>query len=230
MTNLDSVWANTQAEGNAEKNPPPAGTVGILRISGQRAGTSKKGEQYFAIDCVDDTLGYSFAIYKQFTNNGQPAEGKIKAAKITLRQLGIEVASPAQLQSVLPTIVGRFYAYEAVASKDLNPTTGYPYVNTNITGVASAPNLPAQPVAAPAPVAPAPQVQAPTQVATPQGVAQFPSALPPQPGAPAAQYTQPQAPAAVMQQQVQAAQAAAQNEVTWDYGPQGVAPSPVQQG
>jgi hypothetical protein len=212
MTTLDQIWANTSAEGNTEDKPAPAGTVGVFRISGYRAGKSKKGELYFAIDVVDDAQGYNWGIYKQFTKNGQPHEGSIKSAKITLRQLGIEVQSPSQLDAVLGPIVGRFYAYEQVASDRLNTVTGQPYVNTNITGVASAPTLNVAPVQAQA--APAPAVAAPTQVQTPQGVAQFPAAVAtpdpwpqPQQQVAVAGQTLDQAltAAGLMQQQVQAA-------------------------
>jgi hypothetical protein len=178
MSNLESVWAATQADtdGYGEDVIPPAGTVGIARIAGSRTGQSKRGESYFAVDLKDDQGGYSWAIYKQFTKNGQPHEGSIKSAKITLRQLGLDVRSPSQLPQLLKQVEGRHYTYEQAASDRINQVTGMPYVNTNITGPASAPT----PNVAPA--APAPQVQAPaaTVVQTPQGAAQFPSALPQQ--------------------------------------------------
>jgi hypothetical protein len=199
--------------------------MGIVRIAGYRTGRSKKGELYFAVDLKDDQNGYSWGIYKPFTKNGQPHEGSIKSAKITLRQLGLEAASPQHLEPLLKGIVGRYYSVEQAASDRLNTVTGQPYVNTNITGVASPPAQPVQ--QAPVAYQPPAQVQAPTQVQTPQGVASFPSAVP---GQTLDQALTGQPPAAVMQQQVQAAAAQQDNSIPWENGPQGVAPSVVQQG
>lgn len=174
MSNLDQVWSSTQADGEyAENNPAPAGVSGVIRIAGKRVGKSKKGELYFALDVVDDAQGYNWGIYKQFTKNGQPHEGSIKSAKITLRQLGLDVQSPQQLDAVLGPVVGRHFTYEQVAS-DRQNAAGEPFVNTDITGAASPPaNAPTAPPASTA-------VQAPTQVQTPAGMASFPSAVPAQ--------------------------------------------------
>lgn len=163
MSNLDTTWANTQADGEfAEENRPPAGYIGVPRVAGTRAGTSKNsGEQYFAVDLVDDQQGYNWAIFKQFTKNGQPHEGRIKSAKITLRQFGLDVPSPAVLPALLKSLEGRYFAVEAVASDQINTVTGQPYVNTNVTGAASPPA-----VAAPVQTAPPAYAQTPAQVQT----------------------------------------------------------------
>jgi hypothetical protein len=180
MSNLENVWAATSTEGGFDEDKPaPAGYMGIVRIADVRTGVSKKGESYFLVELKDDSHGYSWPIYKQFTKNGQPHEGSIKSAKITLRQLGLDGASPANLEQALKSIVGRYFSVEQVASDRLNTVTGMPYVNTNITGAASAPSgvmgdrilAAAQAQAAPV------QFAQPTQVQTPQGVAAFPSAV-----------------------------------------------------
>lgn len=185
MSNLDQVWSSTQADGEfAENNPAPAGVSGVIRISGYRTGKSKKGELYYAVDVVDDAQGYNWGVYKQFTKNGQPHEGSIKSAKITLRQLGLDVQSPAQLDAALAPLVGRYFTYERVASDRAN-AAGEPFVNTDITGAASPPAQAAPPAST--------AVQAPTQVQTPNGTATFPAAVPAQ------------APAAVVPAQIPAA-------------------------
>jgi hypothetical protein len=179
---LEATWAATSADSQSEDNvTPPVGTY-IVRIADVRSGTSKKGEQYYAVDLRDDANGHKWMIYKAFTKNGQPHEGSIKSAKITLRQLGLEVQSPSHLEQVLKTIVGRYYAVDVVASDKVNQLTGAPYLNTDVTGVASPPAN----VAQPAPnVAPNVTVQQPVPVqqdalamTTQPGVSTFPPAVP----------------------------------------------------
>jgi hypothetical protein len=146
VTTLDAAWAATTADSENEDNvTPPVGTY-IVRIADARSGTSRKGEQYYALDLKDDANGHKWMIYKAFTKNGQPHEGSIKSAKITLRQLGLEVASPAHLEAVLKQAVGRYYAVDVKASDKINQLTGAPYLNTDVVGVASPPAQPAAPI------------------------------------------------------------------------------------
>jgi hypothetical protein len=160
VTTLDAAWAATTADSENEDNvTPPVGTY-IVRIADARSGTSKKGEQYYALDLKDDANGHKWMIYKAFTKNGQPHEGSIKSAKITLRQLGLEVASPAHLEAVLKQVVGRYYAVDVKASDKINQLTGAPYLNTDVTGVASPPAQ-ANPVPALAQAAAPQYIQAP---------------------------------------------------------------------
>jgi hypothetical protein len=184
VTTLDAAWAATTADSENEDNvTPPVGTY-IVRIADARSGTSKKGEQYYALDLKDDANGHKWMIYKAFTKNGQPHEGSIKSAKITLRQLGLEVASPAHLEAILKQVVGRYYAVDVKASDKINQLTGAPYLNTDVTGVASPPANVAQPVQNVAPQVPQAQVQPPQPPVQQDGMAmtaqpgyQFPAAV-----------------------------------------------------
>jgi len=182
---LEATWAATSADSENEDNvTPPVGTY-IVRIADARSGTSKKGEQYYALDLKDDANGHKWMIYKAFTKNGQPHEGSIKSAKITLRQLGLEVASPAHLEAVLKQVVGRYYAVDVKASDKINQLTGAPYLNTDVTGVVSPPGQnsaplaqhPTAPVAATAYQAGVQQQDALVMTAAPVGHT-FPPAVP----------------------------------------------------
>jgi hypothetical protein len=164
---LNDVWTNTTADSGFEDSVTPPPGVYIARVPRTNAGKSKKGELYFAVDLKNDD--HSWVIYKQLTNGGQPVDGKIKSAKITLRQLGLEVPSPDQLPAALKTIEGGYYSVEVKASDKINPVTGEPYYNTEVLGKASAPSQPAAPAGAsvfPSAVpGQPPTVVAPTQAA-----------------------------------------------------------------
>jgi hypothetical protein len=206
VTTLDAAWAATTADSQNEDNVTPPIGVYVVRIADARSGTSKKGEQYFAVDLRDDGNGHKWMIYKAFTKNGQPHEGSIKSAKITLRQLGLEVASPTHLAAVLPQIVGRYYSVEVKASDKINQLTGAPYLNTDVVGVASAPAAnvaqPAQNMAVN--VAPSAPVQQDALAMTVQPGYTFPPAVPGT--APTVVATQaPLNPVAAQQQAVQQA-------------------------
>jgi hypothetical protein len=204
VTTLDAAWAATSADSENEDNvTPPVGTY-IVRIADARSGTSKKGEQYYALDLKDDANGHKWMIYKAFTKNGQPHEGSIKSAKITLRQLGLEVASPAHLEAILKQVVGRYYAVDVKASDKINQLTGAPYLNTDVTGVASPPGQNSAPLVQhpTAPVA-ATAYQAGVQQVVPAAPVghTFPPAVP---GTP---------PTVIAQNPVQAQQAAVQQAI-----------------
>jgi hypothetical protein len=206
VTTLDAAWAATTADSQNEDNvTPPVGTY-IVRIADVRSGTSKKGEQYYALDLKDDANGHKWMIYKAFTKNGQPHEGSIKSAKITLRQLGLEVQSPAHLEAVLKQIIGRYYAVDVKASSQINQLTGAPYLNTDVVGVASPPAqnvVTGGPTQVPVPDHSLVQAQAQATQQQQPGVRTFPPAVP---GTPPTVV----APAAAMQAQVQQAQAGLQ--------------------
>lgn len=141
MSNIDQGWAATTAESGFEDDVvPPAGWLGIIQVVGTRAGLSKKGETYFAVDLKDASGEYHWALYKQITTNGVYQDGKGKSAKITLRQLGVDenIAWPL-VDAALKAKLGQWFAVEQKASTTLNKTTGFPFVNTEIVGVASAP-------------------------------------------------------------------------------------------
>ena len=138
---IDQAWATTTADSTFEDDViPPAGWMGIVQVASTRAGVSKKGETYLAVDIKDESGQYHWAIYKQLTTNGVAQDGKVKSAKITLRQLGIDqnIAWPL-VDAALKAKVGSWYAVEQKASTTINNTTGVPFVNTEIVGVASAP-------------------------------------------------------------------------------------------
>jgi hypothetical protein len=141
VSNVDTVWAATSADSEFEETvQPPAGWMGLASVVGARAGVSKKGETYLAVDLKSQDGQYNWPIYKQLTTNGVVQEGRVKSAKITLRQLGVDPNAPfAQVESLLKAKVGHWYSVEQKASDRINNTTGLPYVNTEILGVSSAP-------------------------------------------------------------------------------------------
>lgn len=195
MSTLDAVWSATTADQDGGENVTPPVGLYIIRIAGTRAGVSKAGEGYFAIDLKDDANGHTWLLYKSFTKDGQPHEGRIKSAKITLRQLGLDVASPTQLEQALKSIEARYFSVEVKASDKVNPTTGAFYTNTDIVGPASAPTVPVtQPLVGSQVGAGVlgPVVQAPVGASFPAAVAGTPPTV--------------VAPAAAMQAQVIAAQ------------------------
>jgi hypothetical protein len=183
---LEQTWSTTSADSEyGETVQPPAGWLGIVQIASARAGVSKKGETYLAVDLKDESGQFSWPIYKQLTTNGVAQEGKVKSAKITLRQLGIDQNVPfSAVESLLKAKVGHWFAAEQKASNQINQLTGAPYVNTDITGVASPPVNVAQPVQNVAPQVPQAQVQPPQpsvqqdgMTMTTRPVYQFPPAV-----------------------------------------------------
>lgn len=165
---IEQGWAAVQADSGYEDDvKPPAGWMGIVQLTGVRAGVSKKGESYFAVDLTN--AEYNWPIYKAITTNGVIQAGKVTSAKITLRQLGVDENTPwPSVEAALKSKVGQWFTVEQKVSDRINPVDGTPYVNTEVVGVASAPAQ-AAPQAAPAqPVA----VSAPNP-----GVATFPPAV-----------------------------------------------------
>lgn len=149
MSTMDQIWENTDTGGNtefAEEVTPDPGTYEVT-VSEGKYFTSQKGEQVLVVTYRKDD-GKSWSDVRVLTRNGEPQEGRIKAAKVMLSQLGIGNATPSSLPSALGTVIGKRYAVEVVAQDNINQVTGKPYIKTNVTGVVQG-KAPA-PAAAPA--------------------------------------------------------------------------------
>lgn len=177
MSTFDNVWATTNPEAMGDNNPPPPPGMYNAVIAETKWFVSKEGQGELTMVVgyrKDD--GYTWSDVRTLTQNGQPKEGSIKAAKILLRQLGIPEDTPAgSMKTVLGNLVGRAFIVEVVPGKQLKQD-GTPYLNTNVSGAGTPPQA-----AAPA------QPQAPAAQPVAQG---FPVA-PPIDGAPSALPTQP---------------------------------------
>lgn len=205
MSTFDNVWASTNPEAMGDNNPPPPPGMYNAVISEGKWFSSNAGELTMVVGYRKDD-GYTWSDVRTLTQNGQPKEGAIKAAKILLRQLGIpEQTPPGAMPTALKNLVGRAFIVETVASKQVKQD-GSPYINTNVSGPGTPPQAaaPVSPAQAPepqfqmAPAAPTPQPNpqfAQPQVQQPAPQAQgFPVAPPidgsvlPQQPAPGAQF------------------------------------------
>jgi hypothetical protein len=212
---FDQIWGATQAGEVSEDNPPPVGWVGILVVTDGKMAVSKKNETYMAVDFRDEQGGYSWSKIIMLTKNSVPQEGSIKAAKIFLRQLGIDQnLAGAQVHLALQQAIGTYYAAEMQASDRVNANTGQFFVNTVINSKSAPPAgtaqaAPAQPVSTDlpwdqpaqqaAPVSDVPTTMPPApQQAPPAAAPAF--APPPQQPAPTPGQTEVFAPAAAPQQ------------------------------
>lgn len=160
------------AGGNEEKNIPPLGRLGELRIVSTKLGTKDDGDQYAVIEYRDGD--YFWSDFKWIKKNGAISEGGVKSLKILLSQLGVPNVTGATLKPVLDSLEGKTFSYEQVAAKQINPATNQPYVNTHFLGETNGTaSVPAQPVAQAAPpVAQPPAAQPLAQGATFPGAPQ----------------------------------------------------------
>jgi len=191
MTTFDNVWASTNPEAMGDNNPPPPPGMYNAVISEAKWFSSNAGELTMVVGYRKDD-GYTWSDVRTLTQNGQPKEGAIKAAKILLRQLGVPEQTPAgAMPTALKNLVGRAFIVEVVASKQTKQD-GTPYLNTNVSGPGTPPQV-AAPVQQVDPMAnqqfaqpgaaPAPQPQQGFPVAPPLDGG--PTVLPQQPAAPA---------------------------------------------
>ena len=173
MSTFDNVWANTNPEAMGDNNPPPPPGMYNAVISEAKWFSSQAGELMMVVGYRKDD-GYTWSDVRTLTQNGQPKEGAIKAAKILLRQLGVPEQTPAgAIPAALKNLVGRAFIVDVVASKQTKQD-GTPYLNTNVSGPGTPPQAvapvpqQADPMSQPQPgAAPVPQPQQGFPVAPP---------------------------------------------------------------
>ena len=135
---IDAVTTPT-GEGGGDDFKPAPGQYRTV-ISGTAFDTSKKGELYLRVEFKLDS-GDSWSDVRVLTKDGVPQEGRIKAAKVMLRTLGLNGDLPAaSWKQQLGSITGRAFFVDVIQNGD--------FLNTNVIG-------PDQVAPAPAAAAPA---------------------------------------------------------------------------
>lgn len=134
---FDEIWGSIQPGESAESVQPPPGTYEV-KIAEGKFFTSKKGE-LTAVVSYSGPAG-EWADVRVLTANGVAQEGRIKAFKVLLSQLGVDAnATPAALPALMQNLVGKWFAVEVVATDTLNNVTGEPYLNTQVIAEVPAP-------------------------------------------------------------------------------------------
>ena len=151
MGSLEQVWATVETGGGGEfteEVTPQPGTYDVT-ISEGKFFTSQKGEHVIVVTFRLDS-GQQWSDVRVLTQNGEPQEGRIKAAKVMLSQLGIADGAPSNLDARLGALVGSRFKVDVTASDRINQVTGQPYVGTQVVGAGAPAAAPAEdrPVAA----------------------------------------------------------------------------------
>jgi hypothetical protein len=132
MTFDTNLWNQTKAEGFSENETPPPGVYLVTVTEAKFAQTGENKDKPTIIVEYRTADGKQWADVKTLTS-----EGRIKSAKILLRDLGLDpdaLTSQEAIHAGLKSIEGTYYDVTVKASNSLNPTTGQPYLNTYVNG------------------------------------------------------------------------------------------------
>ena len=135
MTFDTNLWNQTKAEGFSENETPPPGVYLVTVTEAKFALTGESKDRPTIIVEYRTADGKQWADVKTLTS-----EGRIKSAKILLRDLGLDpeaLTSQEAIHAGLKSIEGTYYDVTVKASASVKPD-GTPYLNTYVNGKHSA--------------------------------------------------------------------------------------------
>lgn len=158
---LAGLWDSTTVDSPDGGVDPPVGSYQAEVAVAKRGVAKSSSRPYLVVEFKTDA--YQWTEFKWLDTQGQ-----VKSAKILLSQLGLDGIGFDQLDAALAGIVGDRYQVAVIAGP-MNPTTGVPYLNTEVGQKLAAAPVAAAPAGVPVasfdgPAAPAVPVAATEEV------------------------------------------------------------------
>lgn len=134
MSTFDDCWADATSGGgdfgdDVKVDPIPGGYVGTVTDS--KLFTSKAGERTLVVEYETEDKHYKWADVRALTVDGEPQQGRIKAAKVLLANLNVNVNDVANLANNVAKVKGSRVVLEVVAT-DYTRRDGSTVLNTNV--------------------------------------------------------------------------------------------------
>lgn len=137
MATFEDVWSTTDTGGGSDndsgfpdKVEPPAGDY-IADVVESKLFTSKKGERILVVEYRTTEGDYWWADVRILTDGGMPVEGRIKAAKVLLDNLGVNTRDVTALPENVARVKGSRVTLEVVDT-DYTRKDGSRVINTNV--------------------------------------------------------------------------------------------------